>query len=194
MRDEHVQSHVPAPLARYSVRAILWAFGFEVPTEVRAHAGSVFNEEGVPIHVGATLVFPGGKRGRFECGFDVVFNHSLDIAANAGWVYLRDFIIPKREHDASFVVTSDDALVDMFTFITTKEDTRTVHTDLTQEALLFVRFASEIEELKKGGKLPVHWLRIAALTQRILNAIFESVQNDCASIPFHFDEADFLPK
>jgi hypothetical protein len=176
------------------VRGILWAFDFEAPTAVRAHAGAVFNEEGVPIHVGATLLFSGGRRGQFECGFDMVFTNTLEFTGHTGSVYLRDFIIPRRETEASFVVTSNNGLADLDTRITTQEETRTVHNDLTQEALLWVRFAREIEELKQGGKPPVHWLRIAALTQRVLNAVNDSVQNDCATVEFKFDEAEFLPK
>jgi hypothetical protein len=52
----------------YCVRAILWAYDWELPTAVAAHPGAAFNAEGVPMHVGATLLFPGGRRGSFECG------------------------------------------------------------------------------------------------------------------------------
>ena len=55
-------------LGWYCVRAILWAFTYEAPISVTAHAGAVFNESGVPLHIGATLLFPGGRRGHFECG------------------------------------------------------------------------------------------------------------------------------
>ena len=59
----------PLPTAGwYCVRAILWAFQFDSPLSVAAHAGAEFSSAGVPISVGATLLFSGGRRGHFQCG------------------------------------------------------------------------------------------------------------------------------
>ena len=52
----------------YCVRAMLWAYQWEPPTAVRAHTGAAFSERGVPLHMGATLVWPGRRLGHFECG------------------------------------------------------------------------------------------------------------------------------
>lgn len=61
-------SPIAAAAGWYCVQAILWAFGWEAPASVAADAGPVFSESGIPLHIGATLVFSGGRRGRFECG------------------------------------------------------------------------------------------------------------------------------
>jgi hypothetical protein len=58
----------PTHAGWYSIRAILWAYDWQAPTAVAAHAGAAFSEDGVPLHLGATLLFPGGRRGNFECG------------------------------------------------------------------------------------------------------------------------------
>lgn len=63
---------INAPLALsagwYCVRAILWAFQFNAPLSVAAHAGAEFSSAGVPISIGATLLFSDGRRGHFQCG------------------------------------------------------------------------------------------------------------------------------
>lgn len=33
-----------------------------------ADAAPVFSDAGIPLHIGATLTFAGGRRGRFDCG------------------------------------------------------------------------------------------------------------------------------
>lgn len=52
-----------------------------------AHAGAVLSEDGIPLHLGATLVFPGGRRGHFECGFDRALVQWLEVGGHAaeGW-------------------------------------------------------------------------------------------------------------
>lgn len=61
----------------------LWAYGYQAPTSVTAHAGAAFNAAGVPLHIGATLLFPCGGRAHFECGFDRALVQRLEVG---GWV------------------------------------------------------------------------------------------------------------
>lgn len=84
-------------LGWYCVRASLWAFGYQQPTSVAAHAGAVFNAAGVPLHVGATLLFPCGGRAHFECGFDRALVQRLEVGGAAGTLQLADFVIPRSE-------------------------------------------------------------------------------------------------
>jgi hypothetical protein len=73
-------------------------------------AGPVFNADGVPIHMGAELLFPGGRRGHFECGFDRVLTQYLEVAGTVGSILLHDFTIPRDELVNSFVVTARHGL------------------------------------------------------------------------------------
>ena len=57
-------SHPAACSPRPPAQA-LWAYGYQAPTSVTAHAGAAFNAAGVPLHVGATLLFPCGGRAHF---------------------------------------------------------------------------------------------------------------------------------
>lgn len=171
----------------YSVRGILWAFGFEAPEAVQAHAGARFTEQGVPTHVGATLLFSGGRRGRFESGFDVVYTSNLEVTGQTGAVFLRDFVIPREEHEAAFTVSRAPCLVELDTRVGGELETVAVRTELTQEALLWKSFAADVAGAA-GGKGPAHWARIAALTQTVLFAILESVTNDNKLVKVTFKE------
>ena len=53
-------------LGWYCIRATLWAFDYESPLAVAAHPGGLFTLEGVPLALGGTLVFSGGRRGTFQ--------------------------------------------------------------------------------------------------------------------------------
>lgn len=125
-------------LGWYCIRAILWAYDFQAPLSVTAHAGiagwkmgsgsrdklnykstkccwlfpagAVFNAEGVPLHIGATLVFPGGRRGHFECGFDRALTQYLEVAGTQGTVRLDDFAIPASEAQCCFIRTRNHRL------------------------------------------------------------------------------------
>jgi hypothetical protein len=45
---------------RYNIRVTLWAFGYEMPTSVRATKWTL-NSEGVPIEFDATLFWDDGR-------------------------------------------------------------------------------------------------------------------------------------
>lgn len=178
-------------LGWYCARAVLWAFAYEPPATVTANPGAVLNEEGVPIHMGATLLYADGRRGAFDTGFDTQFANTLEVAGTSGSVYLRDLVIPRRETEAGFVVTSRNGLVDGDTRVGTVEETRTVANDTPQEAMLWVRFAQEVQSCHDTGKPDRHWLRIAAMTQRVLDAVLRSAQNGGTPVEFEWNEGTF---
>ena len=62
------------------------------------------------MHIGATLVFPGGRRGHFECGFDRALTQYLEVAGTQGTVRLDDFVIPASEARCSFTRTRNHRL------------------------------------------------------------------------------------
>lgn len=43
----------------YCLRGILWAYDYEMPASVTAHPGANFNDKGVIVSCGATLLWPG---------------------------------------------------------------------------------------------------------------------------------------
>lgn len=175
-------------LGWYCARAVLWAFEYQAPASVTANPGVVWNEEGVPMHMGATLLYADGRRGVFDTGFDAQFTNTLEVGGGAGTVYLRDLVIPRRETEAGFVVTRGNGLVDGDTRVGTVEETRIVTNDIPQEAAMWARFAQEVEGCQAAGQPDRHWLRIAAMTQRVLNAAMRSAQNGGATVEFEWNE------
>ena len=116
----------------YCVRAILWAYDFTLPASVTAHAGATFTADGVPMHVGATLLFPGGRRGHFECGFDRIFTQTLEVAGTLGTLRCDDFVLPRSPDKCSFVMTHKHSLTPVDYYDVTQRDEVTVTTPKRQ--------------------------------------------------------------
>ncbi|EFN51255.1 hypothetical protein CHLNCDRAFT_141286 [Chlorella variabilis] len=169
-------------LGWYCVRGILWAYGFEAPTSVTAHAGAAFNEEGVPLHIGATLLFSGGRRGHFECGFDRALTQSLEVAGTLGTIQLNDFVIPRSVKQSSFVVTGEHGLRDCDTWDATRRDEVVVHLAKPQEVCMWERFGGLVQHIQSGGQPDAFWPRITELTQRVLFAVERSAREGCREV------------
>ena len=44
-------------------------------------AGPLYNNEGVLLHVGATIIWSDGRRANFQCGFDQALTQYLEVWA-----------------------------------------------------------------------------------------------------------------
>lgn len=42
-------------------------------------AGPLYNNEGVLLHVGATIIWSDGRRANFQCGFDQALTQYLEV-------------------------------------------------------------------------------------------------------------------
>lgn len=166
------------------MRGILWAFEFEAPIAVAAHPGGIFTAEGVPIALGATLIFPGDRRGIFTCSFDRALTQKLEVGGTDGTLVVDDFVLPRNTRCAEFVVTRDHGLKDNDTWDATQKDVHVVHHTLPQEALMWVNFAECVKKVKAVGRVDGSWPRIAGLTQKVVSAVAESAAADCAVVQF----------
>jgi len=45
-------------------------------------AGPLFNNEGVLLHVGATIIWSDGRRANFQCGFDQALTQYLEVSCH----------------------------------------------------------------------------------------------------------------
>lgn len=165
-------------LGWYCIRAILWAYGFEVPVSVAAYPGFIKNNEGVPISVGGTLIFKDGRRGNFRCSFDTALTQHLEICGSKGTILIDDFVIPRSETKAEFVVTRDHRLGELDTWDATVRDTHAVQTHKPQEVIMWEGFARSIQSVdEESGR---HWAQVAALTQKVVCLIADSMNNGCS--------------
>lgn len=160
-------------LGWYCIRAILWAYDYEVPVSVTAYPGCVTNSEGVPIVVGGTLLFKEGRRGNFRCSFDTALTQRLEICGSSGTILVDDFVIPRSETKAEFVVTREHRLGDLDTWDATIKDTHTVHAEKPQEVSMWEGFARCIKNAESGQ----HWTDVAALTQKVVCLVADSMKN-----------------
>ncbi|GAX76102.1 hypothetical protein CEUSTIGMA_g3545.t1 [Chlamydomonas eustigma] len=162
-------------LGWYSVRAALWAFDYELPEYVTVHPGAVFNEEGVPMYLGATLIWPGEPRRRaiLTCSFDLPFQQTLDVSGTLGSIYLRDFVIPSEERRSSFMSTSNHKQA--FEDLTVRKE-HEVLLSKPQETLMWEAFGRAVQNVQQGGLPDPLWIRLAELTQQVVLAIDHSAK------------------
>lgn len=166
----------------YCTRGILFAYDYECPISVTAHPGARFNGEGVSVSMGATLLFSGDRRAIFECGFDRALCQKLEIGGSLGTITLNDFIIPRDEEKAEFIVTKNHGFGYMDTVDATEYDRVDVRNNVPQETKLFEEFAHCICAIRDGHGPNSHWTRISHLTQKVVCAILESAEHDCQTI------------
>jgi hypothetical protein len=138
---------------------------------VTAHQGTVFNDAGVPMHIGATLLFSGDRRGLFRCGFDTALTQTLEVAGTVGTIRVDDFVIPFNELKADFIRTREHGLVELDTRDATIRDVFTVHLDKPQEVSMWETMACCVRRIQAGQAPNRHWPRIAESTQRVVSAV-----------------------
>lgn len=172
-------------LGWYCVRGILWAFDFEDPVAVQAHAGPTYNAEGVPVAMGATLVFTDGRRGVFTASFDRALSQRLEAAGTVGTLAVEGFVIPSGgENRLEFSVTRDHGFESLDLWDVTQRDVHSVRLDVPQEALMWRAFAGCVRRAAAGGGPDPRWPALAAQTQKVLCAVAESAAVGGATLPF----------
>lgn len=166
----------------YCIRAILWAFNYEEPEAIVAAPGSEHNSEGVPLHMGATLLFSGGRRAHFDCGFDRALTQRFEICGTEGAITVDDFVIPHAEEQCSYILSTEHGFKDYDTWDATKRTTFTAMLQVPQEVHMWEAFAECIRKVQAGGSDAQHWARIAALTQKVVCAVERSAKDGCAAV------------
>jgi len=164
-------------LGWYCIRAILWSYNYEMPVSVVAHHGAIFNEEGVPTAISGTLLFSKGRRGTFTCSFDCALTQRLHIGGKDGTLVLDDFVIPKNDKKAEFVISKNHGLAKFDLTDITERDVVVVENELPQEALMWKAFADCVLKIKTGQECENTWQELAGKTQRIVSAIMESAKS-----------------
>lgn len=96
----------------YCIGHILWAFDHQSPSLVQAHAGPVYNENGVLYHAAGTLLWEDGRRAIFDCGYDRCTTQLIEVAGTKGLVLWDDLCIPHQEDVSEFTLKGDAFLED----------------------------------------------------------------------------------
>lgn len=192
--DEWVQSNIRASsqlepagclgdLGWYTIRIILWALNFEMPTEVRGRilhgAKRPDSSEDVPMEFQGELHFQSGVSATFFNSFRANHQQWVNVSGTKGYLQVNDFVLPYFGNEVAFEVGNHNFAVDgcrfnMEKFVhrhTVSEYSNNTHN--SQETELFRTFAG----LVLSGKRDSYWPEIALKTQLILDAALKSAHN-----------------
>uniref|UniRef100_A0A7S3QUH3 Gfo/Idh/MocA-like oxidoreductase N-terminal domain-containing protein n=1 Tax=Dunaliella tertiolecta TaxID=3047 RepID=A0A7S3QUH3_DUNTE len=191
-------------LGWYCVRASLWAFDFELPYEVVAHAGYVLNDNGVVMDGGATLLFGPAKgtgqprHANIFHSFQQAMCQDLMVTGPKGTLRLDDFVIPHNEKQSAWTVTNVDGfgLTELADGTTVKMMPNKVDLTEPQEVLMWRDFAACVHADAAVQRVVRHptltngssdttsawWVKVAQDTQRVVHAIAESMKQGCKPV------------
>ena len=197
--DEWVQSNIRASsqlepagclgdLGWYTIRIILWAMNFEMPTEVRGRilhgAKRPDSAEDVPMEFQGELHFRSGVSATFFNSFRANHQQWVNVSGTKGYVQVNDFVLPYFGNEVAFEVGNHNFAVDGCHFNMEKVFHRHAvaeysnNTRNSQETELFRTFA----DLVLSGTCDSHWPGIALQTQQILDAALKSAHNGGVSV------------
>lgn len=160
----------------YCIRAILWAFDYQLPKTVTALRDAEFNESGVILSCGASLLFHDGKLATFYCSFLTNLTMEISVLGSNGFLRVHDFIIPVQENVGPFYVNSNTKFAELATGIEPAPTEHVIRTDLPQEVLMVKEFSSLVTKIKEhGSEAEKKWPTISRKTQLVVDAVKASI-------------------
>ncbi|MFT5127515.1 MAG: putative dehydrogenase [Rhodothermales bacterium] len=168
----------------YNLRAILWATNYELPEWVSAQiiaTGKRLDSPGtVPTEFSAEYCFPSGITAHSYSSFRTGGQQWFRVGGTKAALEVRDFVLPNFGSSLDYNITAADFIQDCCQF--NMEDRSVVHQvqeygnnhRSAQETRLFSAFS----QLVLDGDLDPKWGEIALATQRLLDAVFSSAQQD----------------
>jgi predicted dehydrogenase len=169
-------------LGWYTIRFILWAMNWELPTRASGHTLTEYRSPGdvaaVPTDFSGELYFANGVSASFFCSFFAQIQQWANIAGTKGSLHLSDFVLPRHGNEVVFETSSPIFTIEGSDFIM-KDDVRrhvvvehsNSHED-AQETNMFRRFA----ESAMSGQPDHSWGEMTLKTQQVLDACFQSAQ------------------
>lgn len=180
-------------LGWYCIRFTLWAKGYEMPTQVRAHmireSGRPDSPDSVPISLSAELDFADGVTGSFYCSFETEHQQWVNLSGTRGHITMNDFVLPFDGAEASFNIEQAIFDTDVCQFSMERHSRRVAVREhgsnhpTSQETKLFRNFA----DLVLSGEPDTHWPAITLQTQQVLDACLQSArsQGNAVSLGAH---------
>ena len=167
----------------YCARGILWAYDYEMPKAVTAHPGALYNDKGVIVSCGATVVWADGRIATFTTSFNTGHVMKLLVVGVNGSLEADDFVLPAEANSAGFKVVSNTSWKDMLAGWYRTEDAPVVTLEIPQEAHMVREFARLVAGIRDGsGKVEPRWAEISRKTQILLNAVKDSIENGVKTI------------
>ncbi|PIM99647.1 Dimeric dihydrodiol dehydrogenase [Handroanthus impetiginosus] len=160
----------------YCIRAILWACDYQLPKTVTALRDAEFNESGVILSCGASLLFPDGKLATFYCSFLSNLTMEISVLGENGFLRVHDFVIPFNENVGPFYTNSKTKFSELSIGIEPSPSECLVKTELPQEALMVKEFSSLVKKIKDGLGSEKKWGVISRKTQVVVDAVKASIE------------------
>jgi len=160
-------------LGWYNIRLTEVAFNYADPEAVSCQFLQE-TDEGVPVYGIATMKYPGGRIGRFECSFVHALRQWGEIVGTEAWMDFPDFVVTNEKSQASFTVSTS-------TFTADPTSTFTVPREVLLEkkfgdCVQHTRLIEKMSEIVVSGKLDEFWPKVSLQTQTILGACFTSAR------------------
>ncbi|KAL0379069.1 UNVERIFIED_CONTAM: putative oxidoreductase [Sesamum radiatum] len=176
----------------YCIGAILWAMNQKLPTTVAALPTTIRNSAGVILSCNASLYWDEEETvATFYCSF--VSHETMDLAVcgSNGTLHVEDFIIPYEENCTTFSFTSGAKFVDMHIGWNVKPKEVQVATQLPQEGMMIQEFSRLVKGIKDLGLQPdAKWAQTSRVTQLVLDAVKNSIDNGYKAIQMHTPKLD----
>lgn len=167
----------------YCIRAILWAADYRLPNSVTALKDVEYNEAGVILSCGASLVFPDAEVATFYCSFLGNLTMEISVLGANGFLRVHDFVIPFNENVGPFYVNANTRWAELSIGIEPEPTKHVALTDLPQEALMVKEFASLVTNIREHGAVAEKkWPTISRKTQLVVDAVKASIDRGFAPV------------
>ncbi|XZE54131.1 Gfo/Idh/MocA family protein [Planctomycetaceae bacterium SH139] len=171
-------------LGWYNVRFTLWVMGFQLPQRVTGRIITELKGEGsdgpVPGEFSGELFFADGVSASFYCSFLTATQQWAVIGGDQGYVSMEDFVLPWMGSQLSWESCQHRFDTDDDRFYMCRQGQRQAVQEYSngaggaQEVNMMRRFG----ELVLGGQPDSHWPNISLATQRVLDTLLQSAQQE----------------
>ncbi len=160
-------------LGWYNIRFTLWTMNWQLPYGVTgrilSQQGSNISPAPTPTDFSGELIFDDDTSASFFCSFLAAFQQWSIISGTNGKLYVPDFVHSSSIHEPSFEVNNTQVRVKCCDCTGEHTESR-VH---AQDTKMIRNFVDQI----RSGKLNDEWPMMSVMTQRVMDACFESAKN-----------------
>ena len=175
-------------LGWYTIRFALWVMNGEMPTHV---VGRMLTQHqrpdspnAVPMEIEGELIFDNGVTSSFYNSFVTGHQQWAHISGTNGHIHLPDFVLPYQGDEAKFVVARPSFEVNDcdFQMIENRQEFVVKETGASAPDAQEVNLCRNFANIVLSGELDDNWPEIALKTQRVMDAVIESANDDSRKI------------
>jgi predicted dehydrogenase len=171
-------------LGWYCLRFSLWALRWQMPESVTgkilSQSENLPGRPSSPMEFAGTLYYPDGVTAEFYASFRAAKQQWAHVGGQNGWLRMPDFVQPFNSYEPGFELNEKMISVPSDVKCPPDADPSAPGHATAQDTRMWRNFANQIF----SGKLTADWPRWSLLTQKVMDACFESAKrNPCPSVP-----------